>query len=71
MNKTLLFAASTVLLLAGCSRDYTPAAGATGEEIFNAACLECHEAIEGKENIFYEIDSTKKNVDFFAKKIRL
>ena len=69
MNKTLLFAASTVLLLAGCSRDYTPAAGATGEEIFKAACLECHEAIEGKENIHYEVTSDKKNAEYFANKI--
>ena len=69
MNKTLLFASSTILLLAGCSRDYTPVAGATGEEIFKAACLECHEAIEGKENIYYEVSSDKKNAEFFAKKI--
>ena len=65
----LLTAASTTLLLAGCSRDYTPATGASGEDTFKAACMECHEAIEGKENIFYELSSDKKNADFIANKI--
>jgi len=70
MKKLLLLtAATTTLLLSGCSRDYTPAAGASGEDIFKGACMECHEAIEGKENIFYELSSDKKNADFFAKRI--
>jgi len=69
MNKTLLAAAITTLLLSGCSRDYTPASGASGEDIFKAACLECHEAIEGKDNIHYELTSDRRNVDFVAKKV--
>ena len=69
MKKVLLLTASAGLLLSGCSRDYTPAAGATGEDIFKGACMECHEAIEGKDNIYYEIASNKRNADFFAKKI--
>ncbi|MCU7940053.1 MAG: cytochrome c [gamma proteobacterium symbiont of Bathyaustriella thionipta] len=69
MKKLLLLSASAGLLLSGCSRDYTPAAGATGEAIFKAACLECHEAIEGKDTIYYEIASEKRSTDFFAKKI--
>lgn len=69
MKKLLLLTASAGLLLSGCSRDYTPVAGATGEDIFKGACMECHEAIEGKDNIYYEIASDKRNADFFAKKI--
>ncbi len=69
MKKLLLLTAATTILLAGCSRDYTPAAGASGEDIFKAACMECHEAIEGRDNIFYELSSDKKNADYFAKKI--
>jgi len=69
MKKLLLLTASAGLLLSGCSRDYTPAPGASGEEIFKGACMECHEAIEGKDNIFYELASDKKNADFFAQKI--
>ncbi len=69
MNKQLLLTASISLLLSACSKDYTPAAGATGETIFKQACMECHEAIEGKDNIYYELASDNKNIDFFQQKI--
>ena len=70
MKKLLLLtAATTTLFLAGCSRDYTPVAGASGEDIFKGACMECHEAIEGKDNIFYELKSADKNTEFFAEKV--
>ncbi|MCK5696948.1 MAG: cytochrome c [Gammaproteobacteria bacterium] len=69
MRTLLLLTATAGLLLSGCSRDYTPAANATGEDIFKGACLECHEAIEGKEAIFYEITSADRNAEFFANKI--
>lgn len=70
MNKFFLLTAATgVLLLSGCSRDYTPTSGATGEEIFKSACMECHEAIEGKDNIYYELASDKKNIEFIEGRI--
>ncbi len=31
--------------------------------------MECHEAIEGKENIFYELKSEQRNADYIADKI--
>ena len=55
--------------ISGCSRDYTPSASETGEEIFKNACLECHEAIEGKDNVFYELIAANKNSEFFSKKV--
>lgn len=69
MKKMVLLTASAGLLLSACSRDYTPAANATGEDIFKGACMECHEAIEGKDNVYYELASDKKNIEFFEKKI--
>jgi len=46
MKKTLLLSAiSAAILLSGCSRDYTPTAGASGEDIFKGACMECHEVM--------------------------
>ncbi|MCP3852328.1 MAG: cytochrome c [Gammaproteobacteria bacterium] len=70
MKKILLLTASSAaILLSGCSRDYTPAAGASGEDIFKGACMECHEAIEGKENVFYELKNEQKNAEFIADKI--
>ena len=56
-------------LITGCSRDYTPAADASGEDIFKGACMECHEAVEGKDNVYYELASEDKNIDFFSKKV--
>lgn len=73
MKKSILFMTiSTITLtgfLSGCSRDYTPAAAASGEDIFKGACMECHETIEGKDNIFYELTAENKNIEFFSKKI--
>ena len=73
MKKSILLMTVSTLTMAvfisGCSRDYTPAAAATGEEIFKGACMECHEAIEGKDNMFYELSAENKNIKFFSKKI--
>ncbi len=69
MKKALFLMAAATVTLSGCSRDYTPTAGATGEDIFKAACMECHEDVEGKDNIFYELASDKRNADYFAKKV--
>ena len=70
MKKLLLLsAAGSLVLLSGCSRDYTPSAGATGEDIYKAACMECHEAIEGKENVYYELAAENRNVGFIADKV--
>ncbi|MBE9526653.1 MAG: cytochrome c [Proteobacteria bacterium] len=73
MKKSILLMTITTITLtgfiSGCSRDYTPTAEATGEDIFKGACMECHDAIEGKENIFYELTADNKNIEFFSKKI--
>ncbi len=44
--KRLLLLSLGMIILAGCSKtnDYKPELGATGEEIFKAACASCHEA---------------------------
>lgn len=41
MSRRLTAAA---LLLGACSRDYTPAPGLNGEQIYRAACQTCHPA---------------------------
>lgn len=73
MKKSIVLLAAGLttgsLLLSGCSRDYTPAADASGEDIFKGACMECHEPIEGKENIYYELSSDELNINFFSKKV--
>ncbi len=44
MKQSYIFAALIIGLATGCSKtsDYSPAAGAKGEDIFRAACVECH-----------------------------
>lgn len=43
----VVVAASTLVILIGCGggRDYSPPAGASGEQIFTAACSECHKPL--------------------------
>lgn len=36
--------ATTLLSISGCSNDYTPPEGASGEQIFQEVCAECHKA---------------------------
>jgi len=56
--KKQLFAVATlgVVLLSGCSstNDFTPAADASGEDIFKQACAQCHSADVGK---IYDLDA--------------
>jgi mono/diheme cytochrome c family protein len=69
MKPLFLIAVSSIILLAGCSRDYTPTSGASGEDIFKAACLECHQAIAEKETIYYELSNENHNINFITNKI--
>ena len=69
MKTLLVLAAASTLVLAGCSKDFTPNTGASGEEIFKNACLDCHTGIEGKENIYFELTSENKKADYIADKI--
>lgn len=69
MNKPLLFVATGTLILSGCSNEYTPTAESSGEEIFKAACMECHTPVEGKNNIYYELTADKKNLAYIEAKI--
>ncbi|MDH4284752.1 MAG: cytochrome c [Gallionellaceae bacterium] len=69
MKKTyLIIAAMTALAMAGCSKPntYTPAAGASGADIFKAACLECHKIENGK---IFELAADKATPAAIAKKI--
>ncbi len=62
---TMLTAATVIAATTGCSvsNDFTPTAGATGEEIFNSACIDCH--TPGGNNVF-DISPEKANIDTIA-----
>ena len=72
MKKQILIAAAAVAVLSGCagSKDYAPAAGTSGKEIFSQACVGCHGAISETElTTFWEISAENANAAYVAEKI--
>ncbi|SFD99636.1 c-type cytochrome [Nitrosomonas sp. Nm166] len=45
LNFGLAISALFILVGCGASRDYTPPADASGEQIFSTACTECHKPL--------------------------
>lgn len=58
------------LLLAGCTRDYTPEPGASGERIFASACAECHNtAVKDAPGMLFALDSNEATPIYIAHKV--
>ena len=57
------------LVMAGCAgkETYSPAAGATGEDMFREACAECHEPKE--HGGYFELDKEEATATAVAEKI--
>jgi len=71
MKKQMLVVAA-VAVLSGCagSKDYAPAAGTSGQEIFSQACVGCHGAISDTElTTFWEISAENANAAYVVEKI--
>lgn len=68
MKKVSLVIPLALLAMTGCSKtsDYSAPAGATGEQIFTAACAECHEKTDGK---IFELSADKATVAAISKKV--
>jgi mono/diheme cytochrome c family protein len=68
-NKALLLI-GLMLLTPACSRDYTPKPSETAEQIFQAACAECH-AAENPDapNMIFTLDSNNANSTYIAHKV--
>ncbi len=66
--KQLYVTAALAVVLSGCagSNDFTPAADASGEDIFKLACAECHSADVGK---IYDLDESMANAAAVKTKI--
>jgi len=62
MKRILIGLPLMLLLLTACLRtdEYSPAANATGEDVFNNACIGCHQPKEGGH--YFELDSGMANV---------
>lgn len=63
---------AAVVVLSGCSgsKDYTPAAGASGKDIFTQACVGCHAPVSDTElTIFWEMAIENATADSVKTKI--
>ena len=72
MKKQIILAVAATAVLAGCagSKDYAPAAGTSGKEIFSQACVGCHGAISETElTTFWEIAPENANAAYVTAKI--
>ncbi len=61
---------SALIILTGCSasRDYTPPADASGEQIFSTACTECHKPLSA--NVAMILSEKAANKDAIIKKFQ-
>ena len=68
MKKAYLALTVAALAMAGCYKpnNYTPAAGASGADIFKAACLECHKIENGK---IFELAASNATAAAISKKV--
>lgn len=70
MNKKTAFALLALsTVLTACKNDYTPAAEASGEDIFKAACADCHKADQSKPKIYFGLAAENANLAAVSDKI--
>ncbi len=71
MNKTRIWISLlTTAALAGCggTRDYAPAPGSDGEQMFEHACLECHDPDAGGK--YFKLSRDEASPESIAERIR-
>lgn len=66
----IALALSALFILAGCggSKDYSPSADASGEQIFSTACTECHKPLSA--NVAMILSEKVANKDAIIKKFQ-
>ena len=68
MNFALAILALFILVGCGASKDYTPPAGASGEQIFSTACTECHKPLSA--NVAMILSEKVANKEAIIKKVQ-
>lgn len=66
-STNLLTISIMLLLLNGCSKDYTPDANATAESTYQAACAECHK--KDSTGMIFTLDNKNANVAYIKERI--
>ena len=69
MKRIIIGLPLTLLLAVGCSKsnDYSPVSGATGEDVFKTACVECHQPMDGGH--YFVLDKEMASVAAIANKV--
>ncbi len=68
LNFVLVISALLILVGCGASKDYTPPAGASGENIFSTACTECHKPLSA--NVAMILSEKVANKEAIVKKFQ-
>lgn len=59
---------TSLLLTAGCSRDYTPPSDSAAEQMFASACAGCHQAAQN--NSLFSLTAAESDLTYVRAKIR-
>jgi len=63
----LLSIVAASMWLNGCSREYAPDSGASGEQIYRAACMECHKPADN--GSIYSLKAKNANIAYITGKV--
>lgn len=71
MKKSYCFSTLCITLaINGCTSDFKPESSASGEQIFQVACAECHQPLdENVPDVLFELHPKNMNVGFVKHKI--
>ncbi|MDQ7089380.1 MAG: cytochrome c [Methylococcales bacterium] len=64
----LLLIVSSLLVLNGCSKDYSPSAKDTAESMYQNACVQCHQ--KTTEGTIFTFTAEKANVAYIQERIQ-
>lgn len=67
MSKSLCMLGA-LIALSGCAREYAPDSQATGEQIYQAACMECHKPTAN--GSVYTLKAKYANAGYIEEKVR-
>ena len=65
--KVLCFALFSTAAISACTKDYAPAADASGEAIYKTVCADCHQ-FDSNDKIF-NLSAEKTNIAYIANKV--